>query len=66
MTQPFWRRPIGLALGSAVLVLAFFVLREHWGHALGYLPYLVLVACPLMHFLHHGHGHRKPDDPGRD
>ena len=26
-------------------------------HALGALPYLLLLACPLMHlFMHHGHG----------
>lgn len=36
-------------------VAAFFVLREHWGHALGLLPYAVLLLCPLMH-LFHGHG----------
>jgi hypothetical protein len=35
-----------------------------------WLPYLILLACPLMHlFMHHGHGHgHKPhrhDDDGR-
>jgi hypothetical protein len=40
---------------SAAVVLAFVILREHWGHALGALPYLLLVACPLLH-LFHGHG----------
>ena len=40
------------------LVTAFYVLREHWGHAFGALPYLILLACPLMHlFMHHGHAH---------
>ena len=30
--------------------------REHWGHALGTLPYLLILACPLMHlFMHRGH-----------
>lgn len=30
---------------------------EHRAHLLGILPYLVLLACPLMHlFMHHGHG----------
>ena len=27
-------------------------------HALAFLPYLLLAACPLMHFFHHGHHHR--------
>lgn len=40
------------------LVGAFYVLREHWGHALGALPYLLILACPLMHvFMHRGHHH---------
>jgi hypothetical protein len=35
----------------------FYVLRDHYAHALGALPYLLLLACPLMHpFMHHGHG----------
>jgi hypothetical protein len=50
------------ALLSAGLVAVFFVLREHWGHALGLAPYLLLLACPLLH-LFHGHGrHRHQDD----
>lgn len=40
---------------SAGLVAAFFVLREHWAHALGLLPYALLIVCPLLH-LFHGHG----------
>jgi hypothetical protein len=44
-----------LLLGiSFAIVGAFFVLREHWAHALGLAPYLLLLACPLLH-LFHGH-----------
>jgi Protein of unknown function (DUF2933) len=46
-----------LALWSAFVVAGFFVLREHWSHALGLLPYLLLIACPLMHLFGHGHHH---------
>ena len=47
-----------LAAISLVLVVSFFLLREHWGHMLGLAPYLVLLACPLLHLLHrHGDGH---------
>ena len=54
----FWRRPAGMALATAALIAGFYLLREHWGHALGYWPYLLLLACPLMHLMHgHGHGH---------
>ena len=46
-----------LLLGlSLAIVGGFFVLREHWAHVLGFAPYLLLLACPLLH-LFHGHGH---------
>lgn len=51
------------------LVGAFYVLRGHWGHAFGALPYLLLLVCSLMHFLlhrvllHRGHGHRHGGGP---
>ena len=35
----------------------FFLFTEHRAHLLGILPYLFLLACPLMHlFMHHDHG----------
>lgn len=37
------------------LVALFFLLTEHRAHLYGWLPYLLLAACPLMH-LFHGHG----------
>jgi hypothetical protein len=51
-------RNMKLALLSAAVVAAFFILREHWSHALGLLPYLLLISCPLMHLLGHRHHHR--------
>ncbi len=49
-----------LMAASLVVIVAFFILREHWEHALGLAPYLLLLACPLMHLFHghggHGHG----------
>jgi len=49
---------------AAILVLlalgVVWVYVEHRVHLFGVLPYLFLLACPLMHvFMHHGHrGHR--------
>lgn len=48
-----------LLLCALFLVLAAVacVLSQHWGHVVGYWPYLLLLACPLMHLLmHRGHG----------
>lgn len=39
-------------------VAAFFLWTEHRAHLLGALPYLLILACPLMHlFMHGGHRH---------
>lgn len=38
-------------------IAGFLLFTEHRAHVLGILPYLFLLACPLMHlFMHHGHG----------
>ena len=58
---PFWRSRY--AAGFVVIggVAAFLLLSQHRAHFLGALPYLLLLACPLMHlFMHHDHGNHKP------
>ena len=51
---------VAAAVASAGL---FWLLREHWGHALGLAPYLLFLACPIVHFfMHRGHGHGQPSD----
>lgn len=51
------------AKGMALLVLAFVVggyfVIWHQQHVLVALPFIILLACPLMHLLMHGgHSHR--------
>ncbi len=54
----FWRSPAGLTLMVAIAVGGFYLVTEHTAHLLGSLPYLVFLACPLMHvFMHGGHRH---------
>lgn len=54
----FWKSPAGLALAVALGVGGFLLYQEHEAHFWGALPYLLLLACPLMHvFMHRGHGH---------
>ena len=54
---PFWRSRYAVGLlvfGAAAL---YFLLKEHRAHFFGALPFIVLLACPLMHvFMHRGHG----------
>lgn len=45
-----WILTACLAALAAVLLLI-----DHWAHVFGVLPYLLLLACPLMHLLHGGH-----------
>lgn len=49
-----WRSRIAFWLFAAIA--AFYLLIEHRTHALGLLPYLVILLCPLLHLFHHGHG----------
>jgi len=48
----------------ALTGLGLLLLTDHRQHVLDFLPFLILLACPLMHlFMHHGHGAR-PHDGG--
>ena len=54
---PFWRSRYGLGLLVFGAVAAYFLLTEHRAHFFGALPFLLLLACPLMHVvMHRGHG----------
>lgn len=49
-------RKFNWVLVAFLAIAAFFLFAEHRAHVLGILPYLLLLACPLMHlFMHHGH-----------
>lgn len=47
-------------------IALFYLLSEHRAHLFGALPFLLLLACPLMHFFMHGrhHGHGNHSDHG--
>jgi hypothetical protein len=43
--------------GLGAVALAHLII-EHRPHLFGWLPYLIILACPLMHFfMHRGHHH---------
>lgn len=52
-----YNRRIKIAWVVFAAIAVFFLWTEHQAHLLGALPFLLLLACPLMHlFMHHGHG----------
>lgn len=56
-----------VALFAFLAIGGFFLYTEHRAHVFGFLPYLLILACPLMHLFHHGgHGGHGGHDHGRD
>jgi hypothetical protein len=63
----FWRSRYGIGLILFGAIALYFLLTEHRAHLLGVLPFVLLLACPLLHlFMHrgHGHGHGRGGDGG--
>ena len=53
---PWFRSRSGWVLLAFLVIAGFFVVSEHRAHVLGVLPWLLILACPLLHFFHGGHG----------
>ena len=58
---------VNLAVLAFFAIAAFLLLTEHRAHVFGPLLFLLLLACPLLHFfMHRGHGgkgeHPHPHD----
>jgi len=56
----FFSARANIVLVAFLAIAAFFLVTEHRAHLipyLGYWPFLLILACPLLHlFMHHGHG----------
>ena len=64
----FFSRTFFVTIG-VLLILGFLIYTGHSAHLLGALPYLLLLACPLMHFFMHGKHHHHgsgPNDKGNE
>lgn len=64
----FWTSRAFLVCLGFLVIGGILLWTEHLAHALGVLPYLLILACPLMHlFMHGGHGgHHHPQQAERD
>ena len=52
-----WSSRAKWAFAVFAIIGAFLLLAEHRAHVIPFLPWLILLACPLMHiFMHGGHG----------
>lgn len=51
-----WPRA-NIVLIAFLAIAGFYLITEHRAHVFGFLPFLLLLACPLLHlFMHGGHG----------
>ncbi len=53
----FFRSRTGIAFLGFLAIAGFFLLTEHTAHVFGALPFLLILACPLLHLFMHGGGH---------
>ena len=58
----FYHTRLGLVTCLLLAVSGGYLLWTYTGHVLSALPYLILFACPLMHFVGHGHHHHGEAD----
>jgi hypothetical protein len=68
----FWTSRAFLVCAILLAIAGVLLWTEHFAHALGLLPFLLILACPLLHiFMHGGHGrhgdhvHQQPSDGRR-
>jgi hypothetical protein len=64
-----FRIPGKWVLIGFIAIAGYFLFTEHRAHAIQFLPFLLLLACPLLHMFH-GHGghggHQHGDERGKD
>ena len=60
--KSFWFTDKGLVAICAIAFLGYFLFVEHRHHLAEWLPYIIILLCPLMHiFMHGGHDHSNHD-----
>ncbi len=58
----FWGSKYSIGYLVIGAVAAYFLFTEHYAHTIAVLPFLLILACPLMHlFMHSGHHHEHRD-----
>lgn len=57
-----WPSRNRLVLIGFLAIAAYFLWTEHRAHVVQFLPYVLLLLCPLLHLFHGGHGGHAGDD----
>jgi hypothetical protein len=60
--RSFWSTPNGWAALGLMGAVSYFLLVEHREHVFALLPFIILMACPLMHLLMHKNHHTSVND----
>jgi hypothetical protein len=64
-TSLFSLNPRSLDALGLIAAVTFFLVAEHRAHVLEFLPFAILLLCPLMHlFMHRGHGRHGKQNHG--
>jgi len=56
----FLRSRANWVLLAFIVIAGFYLVTEHRAHLFGYLPWLLLLACPFLHLFMHGGVPRRP------
>ena len=66
--RSFWSTPTGWAALGLIAAASYFLLMEHTQHVFQFLPFMILLLCPLMHvFMHGSHGkHEHHEDTSHE
>ncbi len=65
-SEPSWFKRHRWVTYVGLAILAYFLFVEHREHVFQFLPYLILLACPLMHiFMHGGHKYEHGNSVGK-
>jgi hypothetical protein len=65
-SRSFWTTPNGWGAIALIGAVSYFLIVEHREHVFSFLPFLILLLCPLMHvFMHRGHSHHHNSDDNK-
>ena len=59
----WYRKPLGILTLVLAVAIGVYLWVFHAQHVLAALPFLIFLACPLMHLFGHHHGNHRAGEP---